>query len=87
MSHAKSAAACIFFAIICLPGAATTLVRCKIDKKVVYSDTDCADKGKARSAFSPSPASKPITIRFPRKKAASGATSRKKQNRNALVAR
>lgn len=48
---------------------ATTLVKCTIDRKTVYSDTDCPKDGKRykRSVFSAEPGSRKVTIRTPRK--------------------
>lgn len=55
---------------LCLPAAATTLVRCKIDRIVVYSDTECPDNVRHPGAGSTAgaKASKPIHIKFARKK-------------------
>ena len=73
----------LLFAGLCLPASATTLVRCKIDHKIVYSDTDCPTKTSSsrRSAFSGMPTSKPITIRYRRNKASVGTVSKKTAGR------
>ena len=64
--------------LLCLPAAATTLVRCRIDGKVVYSDTDCPDNARRHGASSTAGtrASKPIHIRFARMKKQSGSISK-----------
>lgn len=69
----------LLLAGLCLPASATTLVRCKIDHKIVYSDTDCPTKTSSsrRNAFSGMPTSKPITIRYRRNKASVNTVSKK----------
>ena len=66
-----------------MPTGATTLVRCKVNHKIVYSDTDCPAENNSnrRSGFAGMPASKPITIRYPRKKAGAMSVSRKTASR------
>ncbi len=76
------ALAALLLAGVCLPASATTLVRCKINHKIVYSDTDCpADTCSRRSAFGGMPASKPITIRYPRSKVGNTSASKKTASR------
>ncbi len=59
--------------IYCLPASAITLTRCKVDNKFVYSDTECPDarsahtKRRGQSEFSSGPASRPVTVKLPRK--------------------
>ncbi len=55
---------------ICLPATATTLVRCKIDKKIVYSDTECPgiEKDRNGSYFMSQKPSRPIHIRHAKKR-------------------
>ena len=68
---------------LCLPASATTLVRCKIDHKIVYSDTDCPSDASSsrRSAFSSMPTSKQITIRYRRNRTSVNTASRKTAGR------
>ena len=80
----RSGLACLLFGGLCLPAGATTLVRCKINHKIVYSDTDCPagnNNNNRRSGFAGMPTSKPITIRYPRKKAGAMSVSRKTASR------
>ena len=71
--------ACIVLGGVPVPAHSTTLTRCKIDHRIVYSDTDCPRDGSSgHISSSRLPASKPITIRYPRKKPATVSASRKK---------
>lgn len=86
MRHAsllRTALTCLALGALYLPASATTLVRCKVNHKIVYSDTDCPADGNAgkRSAFGGMPTSKPITIRFPRKKTGAVSASKKSASR------
>ena len=62
---------------LCLPAGATTLVRCQINHKIVYSDSDCPADASWRSGVARMPTSRPITIRFPHKKTGSVSTRKK----------
>lgn len=80
----RTALACVLLGGLCMPAGATTLVRCKINHKIVYSDTDCPAEGSSssrRSGFGGMPLSKPITIRYPRTKTRSTSASRKTASR------
>lgn len=63
----------LLLAATCLPSAALTLVKCKVDGKTVYSDTECphdgrsANKARTRTDFSSGPASRPVRVSLPRK--------------------
>ncbi len=73
----------IVLCLFCLPSSAITLTRCKIDDKIVYSDTDCPErkpasrKGKGQSEFSSGPASRPVTVKLPRKQSVGMTVPRK----------
>jgi len=66
----------MLLAVTCLPAAAITLIKCKVDGKTVYSDTECpndgrsADKARTRTDFSSGPASRPVRVSLPRKQSA-----------------
>ena len=68
---------CLVLGSLCLPAGTTTLVRCQINHKIVYSDSDCPADASRRSGFAGMPTSRPITIRFPRNKAGSVSTRKK----------
>ena len=74
-----SALASLLLAPLCQPASATTLVRCRINDKTIYSDTDCPNDANSnrRSGFHGMPTSKPITIRTRRNKAGATSASRK----------
>lgn len=77
-SYRKHAIACLLILSVCLPAAATTLVKCKIGKKTVWSDTDCPDDAQRRkNGFSSFPASKTIRIKYPSKKSGSSTSAKK----------
>ena len=65
--------AAILLATTCLPAAAITLIKCKVEGKIVYSDTECpndgrsANKARTRTDFSSGPASRPVRVSLPRK--------------------
>lgn len=74
----------VLLAAFCMPASATTLLRCKLNHKIVYSDTDCpadASGNRTTSRLTNWPASKPVTIRYPRKKAAAASGSKKTASR------
>lgn len=76
-----SLAACLLIACTAQTAMATTLVRCKIDRKIVYSDTDCPADARARKASGRSTASKPIRIKSSSKKASGVIVDAKKPAR------
>jgi hypothetical protein len=69
---------CLAILTICPPSSATTLVKCKIGKKTVYSDTECPDNAQHRTnGMSSFPASKTIRIKYPSKKSGGSVSSKK----------
>ena len=90
----RSGLACLLFGGLCLPAGATTLVRCKINHKIVYSDTDCPANAISersnranhtnrtnRGGFTDWPVSRPVTIRYPRAKPPAASRSKKTASR------
>ena len=62
--------ACLLLAATVLPSQATTLIKCRIDGKTVYSDTVCTNSRTAsgRNVLQTVPASKPVKVKIPKKK-------------------
>lgn len=61
--------ACLLLTALVLPSQATTLIKCRIGGKTVYSDTECTNQRTASSnAQGIAPAPKPIKIKIPKKK-------------------
>lgn len=61
LSRYLGAALAIGLAAACLPGAATTLYKCKLDGKTVFSDTDCPRQVRIKKSAKPA---KPRVIRI-----------------------
>ena len=62
--------ACSMLAAVALPSQATTLIKCRIAGKTVYSDTECTNQRTASGGnmIEIAPASRPVKVKIPKKK-------------------